>query len=224
MENLPILSRIRDTECVPQPAGDLMTVLPKNHDLSDTQLVKQFISGDSRAFSTIIHRHERHMMQAARKYGRKPEDAQDILQEALFRASRNMHLYRAEAALGTWLHKLVLNSGFDWATHRSQVEFPILNEPTIDLEKDPRLATDPLGYLDVAMTIRSAIDQLHPDQRIALILVDLGGYTVEDVAEIEGIKVGTVKSRRGRARKALRALLHADFFGPEDGSIQCESN
>lgn len=195
--------------------GDFMTVLPKPNEISDAKLVKQFIAGDSAAFSTIIRRHERHMWKAAQRYGRKPEDAQDILQEALFRASRNMHLYRAEAALGTWLHKLVLNSGFDWANHRSQVEFPVLNEPDTDLDKDPRLAIDPLGYLDIALTIRQAIDQLCPDQRIALILVDLGGYTVEDVADIEGIKVGTVKSRRGRARKALRALLHADFFGAE---------
>ncbi|WP_096459460.1 sigma-70 family RNA polymerase sigma factor [Corynebacterium suranareeae] len=196
-----------------------MTLLSRQKEvseISDAQLVKRFISGDARAFSTIVDRHERHMLKAAKRYSRKPEDAQDILQEALFRASRNMHLYRAEASLGTWLHTLVLNSGFDWATHRCQVEFPVLHEPVIDLDKDPRIAVDPLGYLDVAMTIRKAIDQLHPDQRIAIILVDLGGYTVEDVAEIEGVKVGTVKSRRGRARKALRALLHADFFGPED--------
>lgn len=192
-----------------------MSVLPKPDDLSDTQLVHKFISGDTAAFSIIIKRHERHMLRAAQKYGRKPEDTQDILQEALFRASRNMHRYRAEAALGTWLHKLVLNSGFDWATHRTQIEFPVLDEPDSDLDKDPRLSTDPLGYLDVALTIRQAVDQLHPDQRMALILVDLGGYSVEDVATLEGIKVGTVKSRRSRAREQLRALLHADFFDAE---------
>lgn len=192
-----------------------MSVLPKPDDLSDTQLVHKFISGDTAAFSIIIKRHERHMLRAAQKYGRKPEDTQDILQEALFRASRNMHHYRAEAALGTWLHKVVLNSGFDWATHRTQIEFPVLDEPDSDLDKDPRLSTDPLGYLDVALTIRQAVDQLHPDQRMALILVDLGGYSVEDVATLEGIKVGTVKSRRSRAREQLRALLHADFFDAE---------
>lgn len=192
-----------------------MSVLPKPDDLSDTQLVHKFISGDTAAFSIIIKRHERHMLRAAQKYGRKPEDTQDILQEALFRASRNMHRYRAEAALGTWLHKLVLNSGFDWATHKTQIEFPVLDEPDSDLDKDPRLSTDPLGYLDVALTIRQAVDQLHPDQRMALILVDLGGYSVEDVATLEGIKVGTVKSRRSRAREQLRALLHADFFDAE---------
>ncbi|WP_231686563.1 sigma factor [Corynebacterium deserti] len=57
----------------------------------------------------MVERHERHLFRAAQRYCRKPEDAQDILQEALLRASRNMHLYRAEASLGTWLHRLVLS-------------------------------------------------------------------------------------------------------------------
>lgn len=204
-----------------------MKVLPQptaiSSDLSDAQLVKNFVSGDPDAFGSIIKRHHRHMLHAAQRYGRKPEDTQDILQEALFRASRNMHHFRAEAALGTWLHKLVLNSGWDWAKHRSRCELAVLDEPTTNLDDDPRLAIDPLGYLDVALTIRQAIDTLHPDQRIALILVDLGGYSIEEVAEIEGVKVGTIKSRRGRARKILRELLHTDFLG-EDQPPRCEKN
>lgn len=186
---------------------------------SDAQLVRNFVSGDADAFASIVKRHQRHMLHAAQRYGRKPEDTQDILQEALLRASHNMHHFRAEAALGTWLHKVVLNSGWDWAKHRSQCEMAVLDEPTANLDDDPRLAIDPLGYLDVALSIRQAIDTLHPDQRIALIMVDLGGYSIEEVAEIEGVKVGTIKSRRGRARKILRELLHADFFGGRETQV-----
>ncbi|ALC07145.1 RNA polymerase sigma factor [Corynebacterium deserti GIMN1.010] len=110
----------------------------------------------------------------------------------------------------------MLNSGYDWSLQRSHIEVPILDQPSTDIEKDPRIAIDPLGYIDVALTIRHALDQLHPDQRVALILVDLGGYTIEDAAEIEGVKIGTIKSRRGRARKRLREILDEDFFGGEE--------
>lgn len=182
---------------------------------SDLHLVQRYVAGDHSAFTDIIHRHQRQLLWAARKYGRTDEDAHDILQEALLKASRNMHLYRAEAALSTWLHKLVLNSGWDWANHRARRELAVLDDTGSGHLDDPRLATDPLGYLDVALTIRHAMDTLHVDQRNALMLVDLGGYGVEDVARIEGVKVGTIKSRRSRARQHLRELLHADFFGTD---------
>lgn len=179
---------------------------------SDAQLVATYVAGDHTAFTTIATRHERHMKWAARKYGRNEDDVHDILQDALLKASRNMHLYRAEAALSTWLHKLVLNSGFDWARHRSRRELAILDDTHTTPAEDPRLAVDPLSYLDVALTIRQAMDQLHTDQRNALLLVDLGGYCIDDVAHYEGVKPGTIKSRRARAKAQLRTLLQADFF------------
>lgn len=179
---------------------------------SDAQLVATYVAGDHTAFTTIVTRHERHMKWAARKYGRNEDDVHDILQDALLKASRNMHLYRAEAALSTWLHKLVLNSGFDWARHRSRRELAILDDTHTTPSEDPRLAVDPLSYLDVALTIRQAMDQLHTDQRNALLLVDLGGYCIDDVAHYEGVKPGTIKSRRARAKAQLRTLLQADFF------------
>ncbi|WP_080792207.1 sigma-70 family RNA polymerase sigma factor [Corynebacterium pacaense] len=189
----------------------------RNHsdhgDHSDQELVADYVAGNQGAFATIVNRHQRHMFRAARKYGNNDEDAHDILQEALLKASRNMHLYRAEAALGTWLHRLVLNSGFDWAKHRTRRELAVLDDTESTSSEDPRLAHDPLGYLDVAMTIREAMNQLHPDQRTAIILVDLGGYPIEEVAHFEGVRPGTIKSRRARAKAALREILDTDFFG-----------
>lgn len=191
-----------------------MSKLPTDtQEKSDHQLVAEYVAGDHAAFETIVTRHQRHMFWAARKYGNNDEDARDILQEALLKASKNMHMYRAEAALGTWLHKLVLNSGFDWAKHRTRRELPVLDDTDTTSSEDPRLAHDPLGYLDVAMTIREALDQLHVDQRTAIVLVDLGGYPIDDVARFEGVRPGTIKSRRARAKAVLRDLLDADFFG-----------
>lgn len=194
------------------PGVNVHTVDSSLGEMSDTQLAATYVAGNDKAFTTIVTRHERHMWWAARKYGHTDEDAHDILQEALLKASRNMHLYRAEAALGTWLHKLALNSGFDWAKHRTRRELAVLDDTETTSAEDPRLAVDPLGYLDVAITIRDAMDQLHIDQRNAILLVDLGGYCIEDVATFEGVQPGTIKSRRARAKLLLRELLHADFF------------
>lgn len=197
-----------------------MTVLPGftqstegGEEPTDAELVATYVGGDHRAFNMIVTRHEKHLKWVARKYGNNDDDAHDILQEALLKASRNMHLYRAEAALSTWLHRLVLNSGYDWAKHRTRRELAILDDTDTTPAEDPRLAVDPLGYLDVAMTIRQAMDTLHVDQRNALLLVDLGGYGIEDVATFEGVKPGTIKSRRARAKEQLRGLLQEDFFG-----------
>ena len=204
-----------------------MTVMPGvkqsvecGEEPTDAELVATFVGGDHRAFTTIVSRHEKHLKWAARKYGKNEDDAHDILQDALLKASRNMHLYRAEAALSTWLHRLVLNSGFDWAKHRTRRELAILDDTDTTPAEDPRLTVDPLGYLDVALTIRQAMDTLHVDQRNALLLVDLGGYGIEDVARFEGVKAGTIKSRRARAKNQLRGLLQEDFFPGDTGDTE----
>ena len=80
-----------------------------SHDRSDEELVDAFIEGDNKAFSTIVERHRTRLTTVARRYTRNDHDAQDVVQEAFLRASCNLHSYRRESALSTWLHRLVKN-------------------------------------------------------------------------------------------------------------------
>lgn len=181
--------------------------LQAHHDKSDQQLVRSYLTGDEAAFSEIVRRHRKRLFWVARRYAGNDDDAHDILQEAFLRASRNLHNFRSEAALSTWLHRLVMNSGYDFAHHRSRREIAALDDDAVPHEANITLSHDPVPRLDLLLMLRQALDKLRPDQCIALLLVDLGGYNVSQVARFEGVRPGTIKSRRGRAKKLLRKVL-----------------
>lgn len=179
-------------------------------DQSDMDLVADFLSGDVSAFSTIVERHRARLLWVARRYtAGNEDDAEDILQDALFKASRNLNSYRAEATLSTWLHRLVMNAGYDFRNHRFRREVSTLDQDDAAHDYQDRLAHDPHSEHETAMMLRAALETLRPEQRTALLAVDGAGYTVASVAESEGVRPGTIKSRRARGRAALADALAA---------------
>ncbi|AGF73797.1 sigma-70 family RNA polymerase sigma factor [Corynebacterium halotolerans] len=177
---------------------------------SDRALVSAYVAGDMRAFTVIVERHRARLLWVARRYARNEDDAHDILQEALLKASRKLHTYRAESTLSTWLHRLVMNSGWDFAHHRSHREQTTLDDDVVPHEFNIRLSYDPTRHLDQTMLLRQAMAKLRPDQRAALLLIDVAGYSVSHVARREGVRPGTIKSRRARAREFLREDLRVE--------------
>ncbi|WP_288832415.1 sigma-70 family RNA polymerase sigma factor [uncultured Corynebacterium sp.] len=172
---------------------------------SDQQLVEAYMGGDPRAFTAIVQRHRARLVYVARRYSRNENDVEDILQEALFKASRNMHTYRSEATLSTWLHRLVMNTGFDHvkASRKRLRDVSIDDDERISPEANPGLAHDPTAHLDRTIVVRQALEALPETQRRALVLIDVIGLSVERAAAEMGVQPGTVKSRRARARAAL---------------------
>lgn len=178
-----------------------------SHERSDEELVDAFIEGDNKAFSTIVERHRRRLTTVARRYTRNDHDAQDVVQEALLRASCNLHSYRHESALSTWLHRLVKNSGYDYLNHRSNRENASLDAEDFEEDRNPLLAHNPSENLAEQLVVREAMQLLREDQREALVLTDVAGFRVGEVATAQGVKPGTIKSRRARAKQVLRAAI-----------------
>lgn len=174
---------------------------------SDEDLVDAFIAGDTRAFSEIVGRHRKRLTYVARRYTHNDTDAQDIVQDALLKASTNMHSYRGEAKLYTWLHKLVLNSGFDYLNHRANRENASLDSEDFDHDRNRVTAHDPTPHIENSILLKTAMEQLREDQVEALYLTDIAGFPVHEVAKAQGVRPGTVKSRRSRAKEVLRAAL-----------------
>ena len=116
---------------------------------TDRELVDAFIGGDTKAFSAIVEKHRARLTAMARRYTRNDDDAQDIVQEALLKASCNMKSYRHDAALSTWLHRLVMNSGYDFLNHRSNRENASLDAEIIDDDRNYALAHNPLSLIHI---------------------------------------------------------------------------
>lgn len=169
---------------------------------TDNALVSNYVSGDERAFAEIVHRYHHSLWWTARRYAPTDIDAQDILQEAYFKAALNLRHYRAEASLKTWLHQLVRNAGYDYRKHRYRnVEIALIDDASADL---PHPSHDPLSALDLTLSLASALSRLNEQQRAVLIMVDILGYTIYHTARELKISDGTLKSRRSRAKYYLR--------------------
>jgi RNA polymerase sigma-70 factor (ECF subfamily) len=169
-------------------------------DAQDRALVAAHVAGDPQAFTTLVHRHRDRLWAVALRTLGDREEAADALQDALLSAYRSAGSYRGEARVTTWLHRVVVNACLDRVRRnkaRPTVPLPEDNDPA-----DPR---DPLGDRETALEIEAALAALPEEQRAALVLVDVHGMPVDDVAHVLGIPVGTVKSRcsRGRARLAV---------------------
>jgi RNA polymerase sigma-70 factor (ECF subfamily) len=171
-------------------------------ELSDAELLQAHAAGDPYAFDTLVRRHRDRLWAVALRTMRDPDDAADALQDALISAFRAAATFRAESAVTTWLHRIVINACLDRIRRRKA-------RPTVTLPDqgpgEPAEHRDHITERDTAIVIEDALAQLPPEQAAAITLVDLQGYSVADSAVILGVAEGTIKSRcaRGRARLAL---------------------
>ncbi|QNE88611.1 sigma-70 family RNA polymerase sigma factor [Corynebacterium incognita] len=173
--------------------------------IEDAQLVDQFLNGDSKAFSAIVDKHRGRLTKVARRYTRNETDAQDIVQEAFFKAARSMDTFRRDAKLSTWLHRIVMNTGYDFVQKDKKRD--LVGFDAIDEERDPTFSFDPTSRIEVSLEVAEALHSLSEPQRDALLLTEVAGYSALDAASILGVAPGTIKSRRARAKEALKSAI-----------------
>ena len=174
----------------------------------DAELLRAHVEGDPQAFATLVARHQDRLWAVALRTMRNPEEAADALQDAYVAAFRRAGTYRGDALVTTWLHRVVVNACLD-RLRRSRVR--AADPLPDDLDRRPELAGEPAADPGEAREQRddvaTALRQLNPDQRAALVLVDMEGYSVEEAAAALGCAPGTVKSRCARGRARLVPLL-----------------
>lgn len=190
----------------------------------DAELLRAHADGDPHAFEILVRRHRDRMWAVALRTLRDPEEAADAVQDALISAYRAAGSFRAESAVTTWLHRIVVNACLD-RIRRKQAR------PTVTLPeegpREPADAHDRMAERDTAMAVENALAQLPVQQRAAITLVDIEGYSVADSAVMLGVAEGTIKSRcaRGRAKLAvtLGHLRNLDAPAPvAPGSVRRE--
>lgn len=178
---------------------------------SDAELLAAHVAGDRYAFTELFHRHRRQLHRLARLTTHSAEDAEDALQDAMLSAHRGAGAFRHDAAVGSWLHRIVVNACLD-RLRRAKAR------PVVPLE-DVYPVADRTAQVETAIVVQRALMRLPVEQRAAVVAVDMQGYSVADAARLLGVAEGTVKSRCARGRVRLAELLgylnHADHaVGP----------
>jgi RNA polymerase sigma-70 factor (ECF subfamily) len=168
----------------------------------DVTLMRRHVEGDPDAFGEIVRRHRDRLWAVAIRTLGNPEDASDALQDALVNAFRRAGSFRAESAVTTWLHRIVVNACID-RVRRTAARPAVVLADDFDAASGP----DPDAQTALRLDVEAALATLPVEQRVPLVLVDMEGYPVSEVAEMLGCPVGTVKSRCARARARLLPLL-----------------
>ncbi len=171
-------------------------------DVDDAGLLRAHVRGDRDAFGELVRRHRDRLWAVALRTLADREDAADALQEALLSAYRSADRFRGESAVTTWLHRIVVNSCLDRARRRQAR--PTVPLPDVETVRGP-VTTEP--DTDTALVVQAALAQLPAEQRVPLVLLDMQGYSVAEIAALLGVAEGTVKSRCARGRARLAVLL-----------------
>lgn len=184
--------------------------------LSDAELLQAHVDGDKEAFGLLFARHRDRLWAVALRTTGNPEDASDGLQDGLIAAYRRAGSFRGEAAVTTWLHRVVVNACLDRLRAARVRRAETLPD---DLEeyghRGSRVSATDDAQDPADLTVRderrravlAALATLPAEQRAALVLVDMEGYPVAEVAVMLRCAVGTVKSRCSRGRARLAGLL-----------------
>jgi RNA polymerase sigma-70 factor, ECF subfamily len=167
--------------------------------LSDAELLAAHVAGNRYAFEELFYRHHRQLHRVARLTSRSSEDAEDALQDAMLSAHRSAGSFRNDAAVSSWLYRIVVNACLD-RLRRNKAH------PTTALD-DVYPITDRTAQVETAIAVQRALMRLPFEQRAAVVAVDMHGYSVADTARILDVAEGTVKSRCARARARLATIL-----------------
>jgi RNA polymerase sigma-70 factor, ECF subfamily len=194
-------------QALPDPRG-----VPEERP-TDGDLLRRHVSGDKDAFGLLFLRHRDRLWAVALRTLADADEAADALQDAMISAFRRAGDFRGDSAVTTWLHRIVVNACLDRLRRKAaRPATSGMDERTLDAlaagAASPHHA-DHAADTETSLDVLAALRTLAYEQRAALVLVDMLGYSVADAAEVLGVSTGTVKSRcaRGRAR-LLPRLAH----------------
>ena len=183
--------------------------------------------GDRNALDTLLRRHHDRLYGLCRRVTGNDADADDACQEALIAIVRSLHGFDGRSAFSTWSYRVATNACLDELRRRRRRPEPGLPDDHAGSGAGAPGATvgggrgggDAFAGVDARLTLDIALTGLPHDYRVAVVLRDLCGLAYEEIAEVLGIPIGTVRSRIARGRAALLPILAPDPSEPDPSEV-----
>jgi RNA polymerase sigma-70 factor (ECF subfamily) len=172
--------------------------------MDDARLVRRFQQGDEEAFDLLVDRHRRRIYSLVCRLA-SPAEADDLAQEVFIAAYKALGSFRGDSSFSTWLYRIAVHTCSHYLRKR-RLDITDLDdqEPDEDDGADPEhLALSS----ELQRHVRGAIDQLPYKLRLVVVLRDLQGLSYEEIAQVAGCPIGTVRSRLHYATQRLATVL-----------------
>jgi RNA polymerase sigma-70 factor, ECF subfamily len=186
---------------------------------TDEELVARSARGDRDSFNELIVRWERPIYALAYRVIGHEEDARDVCQETFLRAFRGIAAFKGQAKFSSWLYRIALNLCRDWIRRTRRT--PVVQAPEgVDLielssERGPVESIEELvSRKDMSRVVEKAMRSLTEEQRTAIVLKEYEGLTFQEIADMLGCPLSTVKTRLYQGLSQLRRQLeHQGYSG-----------
>lgn len=179
---------------------------------SDGDLIRRLQQGDLDALGVLFERYRARVYRTALAIVRDPVVAEDILQDCFLKVHHNADRLDTERPLAPWLYRVTVNLSYTWLA-RGKNQRASLDNVVDRLISPMKQAPDQVTeQSELRQNVRKAIEALHIDQRVVVVLYYLNGLSLQDIAEILDLPVGTVKSRLYYARENLRGKLGTNLL------------
>ena len=184
------------------------------HHVRDRALVEQALKGDLEAFNEIVRLYQDYLFALVVRVVNDRDSAADAVQEAFFSCYRNLGRFRGDS-FRSWLTRIALNAATDVLRYRKRRPadpFPEWEDDTWQPPAGEEASPERQQMRrQTSHMLAAAMAQITDDQRRAILLFDVEGFDYQEIADMTGVSLGTVKSRIHRGRLALRDLLAADM-------------
>jgi RNA polymerase sigma-70 factor (ECF subfamily) len=180
------------------------------------QLVRSILAGDDGAFDRLVLLHKRFVFNLCYRLLGDYDDADDCAQEVFIKVFRSLESFRFESSFRTWLYRVAANTcknRLRSLEYRLGLKKVRLNMTEENGQKAPEIGNHSqspataFNRKEIGRLIQEAIGKLPTDQRLVVVLRDMEGRSYEEIVEITGLRLGTLKSKLSRARLKLRQSL-----------------
>jgi RNA polymerase sigma-70 factor, ECF subfamily len=178
----------------------------------DNRLITECREGKTAAFGELISRYQDRLFNTVLRLVDNAEDARDVVQEAFLHAYQSLHSFKGDSLFFTWLYRIAVNTAISMKRKQRRA---LRIQPTGDEKKtidplDPSESNRPGHAIEMAeeeRKVHEALGKLSAEHRAVLVMKDMEGMKYEEMAEILGVPVGTIRSRLHRARLEMRDVF-----------------
>lgn len=178
--------------------------------MTERELIQQAKQGSQRAFSELLARNESKLWNVCLRITANHHDAEDAFAAAVYLGWKNLGKFRGESGFGTWMYRIASNASYE-VVRKRRPEVSIDNPLDDDDTSRTMDIADPTRHFEESLAdndeLTTALAQLPEDAREALILSEVAGMKLAEIAEHQGASLSATKVRVHRARKTMRELL-----------------